>query len=117
MSMWTKIFRPVLQTVGRGVAAYYTGGASELVFAHAQQGGGRGEEPVPFTEPPLKVRLAQYALRAAAGLPVVGAVVGPLSDEFDRAQRAADEGDQSVADMLSGDDEYFDDQSADEEFQ
>ena len=126
MSMWTKIFRPVVSTVARGVAAYYTGGASEMVFAHATSGGGRGVgaavEPVPFTDPPLKVRIAQYALRTAAGIPVLGAVIGPLSDKFDEAQQAAQEGEDAVADMLRvdnvepADDEYFDDEGYDEEF-
>lgn len=119
MSFWTKIARPVVKTVARGVAAYFTGGASELAFAALQQGQGPGPDPAaeqPFTEPPLKVRMAQYALRAAASLPVVGMVAGPLSDEFDRAQAAADQGDQDVADMLAVDQADYD-ENYDEDYQ
>ena len=76
----------------------------------------------PISQSSFIDRSGGIALRTAAGIPVLGAVIGPLSDKFDEAQQAAQEGEDAVADMLRvdnvepADDEYFDDEGYDEEF-
>lgn len=102
MSAWTKIVRPIVKTVVRGVAGYFTGGLSEVAFA-ALSGIGSGPDPQseapPFTEPPLKTRLAQAAFRSVANFTGGGMVIGLGGAALGAAGRSA------AASVFDGDDE------------